>query len=174
MVQIICKSLITGTCREREDQIETVQDEKASGEKSEPTDPVISRRKDRGKWPSLYEECQHMLASSVMMYAVADLRNQIRMGKIVDPSIAEPFMRLPARTEELVPIVLKNKHFFNRLLGQEPNEMVDKNDAYLDTLIATRDLGKEGIDIPQQSPALLEIHDENNDREIVYAITLNP
>jgi hypothetical protein len=177
MVQITWKSLMTGTSGDGEDQIiEMIQVEQAhnpTAEIHEPTDPIIPRRKDRDRWPSLFVECQYMLSSSVLMYALTDLRNQIRKGKIVDPSIAEPFMRLPALTEELVPIVMKNKPFFERLLGEEHNDLLDDGHTYLDLLLSSRELDMGGRTLPPDARVLLEMHDENNHKEMVYAISLN-
>jgi hypothetical protein len=181
MVQITWKSLMTGTSGEGEDQIEMVQeewskDDPTDGAKNGPSDFVIPRRKDRGKWPPLYDECKIMLASSVLAYAIANLRNQIRRGKITDPSITEPFMQLPFYTEELRPIVYKNKHLFNRILGGESNDMVDDDRnqyAYLETILDMRKLQMEGDEFLPRARVLLELHDEKNEKEMVYTIGLN-
>ncbi|CAB9500496.1 Lipase (class 3) [Seminavis robusta] len=175
MVTLTWKTLLQGSLDQEGEEVEI---EIVNGQDQSNGGVVKSRRKDRGKWPSLYDECQTMLASSVLMYAVTDLRHQIRLGKITDPDIAEPFISTPTTAQALLPVVEEHKEVFNQMLGQAASSKDDgdpDNYAYLDLVLAKRQMEDPTTikDPWKDGFVLLEIDDERSQREMVYSISLN-
>lgn len=152
----------------------------ADNEGVEAEERPTSLRRDGGRWLSLYDECASMLASSTLMYAVADLRAKFRKGDM-DPSIAEPFMDLPVRVEDVIPVMQENKDLFAKLLKEESEDSYDSESGkypYLELLLDRHSEASEyrpprgGDEEPQSDYIVLEMHDEKKE-EPVYSVSLN-
>ena len=120
------------------------------------------------KWPSIYKECRVNLAASTLVYALADMRKAIRKGKITEPEIIEELMNFPSSAESVLPMIIKHKELLLK-------EVVGEDEFYIDLMISDRELRRSQLADGEQEDGLilLEMDDENNNNEIVWAIGLD-
>ena len=118
------------------------------------------------KWPSIYNECRINLNSSILVYALADIRKAIRSGKISEPEIVEELMNFPSSWESILRVLRKHKEVFLQVAGGE---------TFFDLIFSDRALQRSGlIDVERDdSVSVYEMDDANGNNEIVWGICLN-
>ena len=141
----------------------------------------IPKRRGGGKWPSLADECEYMLSSAVLVYALVELRNYVRAGKCEDQEIAKALLELPLKSHVLLPLIEKRQDFFAQFVEGMP-KADEKNEEtrypYFELLLAEvkkqENLSRQTGDDNQVAAdmELVQVHDEKTS-EIVYSVQIN-
>ena len=145
------------------------------------SDATCAKRRDGGKWPSLADECEYMLSSAVLVYALVELRNYVRAGKCEDQEIAKALLELPLKSHVLLPLIEKRQDFFAQFVEGMP-KADEKNEEtrypYFELLLAEvkkqENLSRQTGDDNQVAAKmeLVQVHDEKTS-EIVYSVQVN-
>ena len=161
---------------ENENENEQKQQERLSAKDEQPTTRTRLDTNDEGhvsatqqkyrNWPSIYTECRFNLNSSILVYALADIRKAIRSGKISEPEIIEELMNFPSSSESIMPVLLKHKEVFLQLVGGE---------AFSGVFFSDREIQRAGVRDGEREDGVIvyEMDDANEKSEIVWGIGLN-
>lgn len=139
--------------------------------KDEEMSPFVTCQRDHA-WPSLYTEVDEMLESSVLVYALAELRSLARQGKLTVQS--ERALALPITHSELLKVVQGNQH-----------ELADSKfgkEFYIDLLQTISDRNmmagsplehSEGKVQNATAATIVAFDDETEKEELVYMIEVD-
>jgi hypothetical protein len=124
-------------------------------------------------WPNLYDEAYEFLRIAILMYGIADMRQLARDGEL-PPEMARVMLNMPVRVLEA------NKTFAQYLPLIEEKIIQKDEDLYhlyfscckmLFTKAANELTTYESAETNDE--LMIDYSDQNSDKELVYAISVN-
>jgi hypothetical protein len=124
-------------------------------------------------WPNMLEESIDMLQGSILIYALADIRQLARKGMLAgDAEAIKKITTTPVSADDIIQVVRENADTLHKVFGEESVSIYLSSLEHIRESIRRQSVSLDGEAI-FASAKVVVFDDENSDSELVYGIFVN-
>jgi Lipase (class 3) len=124
------------------------------------------------QWPSILEEAKEMTEASILVYALADLRGLLRMGKL-SANDESRILEFPVTVSDVFDVVQKNLDALKASFGENGVDFYLSSLNSIQQSLRHRPIDDMSGEVCLETSHLVLFDDENAANELVYGIAVN-